>query len=195
MTASSTDVSALQGTPGVVWVTGLSGAGKTTFCQAAQRKLKPLMPELLVFDGDGVRGALSQGLGYSEKERIAQFHRMHSLVELVSSQGMFVIVGSLYCNPELSEWNRASLPGYFEVYLKSSLKTVSERDSKGLYAKAAAGAMTDVVGVDIPYVDPPHPDLVFDMDNPITPDEMADLLITSVPRLSVYAGQTAAAAD
>jgi len=189
MNSSSSEKFTQQTGASVIWVTGLSGAGKTTLCAAVQRKLKPLMPELLVFDGDGVRGALSQGLGYSEEERILQFHRMHALVDLVASQGMVVVAGSLYSNPELSAWNRASLPGYFEVYLKSSLETVTRRDSKGLYAKASKGEMSDVVGVDIPYLDPPEPDLVFDMDNPMSPDEMADVLIASAPRLAVHAEQ------
>jgi len=182
--ASSSEL--CEGDPGVIWVTGLSGAGKTTLCNAVKRKLKPMMPELLVFDGDGVRRALSQGLGYSEDERIMQFKRMHALVSLVVSQGMFVVVGSLYSNPSLSAWNRKTLPGYFEVYLKISLETVSERDVKGLYTKAVNGEMPDVVGIDIPYIDPIQPDLVFDMDNPSSADQMADKLIASVPRLSNY---------
>lgn len=167
----------------VIWITGLSGAGKTTLCMAVRDLLKPRLPELVVLDGDVVRAAFSHNLGHTVEDRILQFRRLQSMSKVLAEQGLVVLVGALYGTPETLSWNRANLPDYFEVYLKASLDTVIARDPKGLYAKARRGQMKNVVGLDIPWHAPRDPDMVIDEDTPDPPMDMAWHLASALPRL------------
>lgn len=168
----------------VIWVTGLSGAGKTTLCQAIYRLLKPRLPELVLLDGDVVRAILSQDLGYRESDRIVQVKRIQGLAKCLSDQGVVVLVAALYSHPELLAWNREHFQDYVEVYLKASLETVRRRDPKALYAKASVGTMPHVVGMDIPWHEPVNPDLVINSDESESPESLAKTIVASVPRLA-----------
>jgi adenylylsulfate kinase-like enzyme len=152
----------------VIWVTGLSGAGKTTLCGALHEQLRePLRKQgraMVLLDGDVVREAFGSDLGYTASDRVIQVQRMQRLTRMLTQQGIVVVVAALYSTPELLAWNRAELPGYFEVYLRASIDSLAGRDPKGLYAQYAGGAMTNVVGLDITYTPPAHPDIVFDAD-------------------------------
>jgi adenylyl-sulfate kinase len=167
----------------VIWITGLSGAGKTTLCEAMRAALKPRVPELVVLDGDDVRQAFGGDLGYDEESRARQFRRLQSIARVLAQQGLVVLVAAVYQRPDLMAWNRANLPGYFEVYLKTSLATVRARDPKGLYRRALAGETRDVVGMDIPYHAPERPDLTIDADHPEAPDRLAARVIAAAPQL------------
>jgi len=167
----------------IIWVTGLSGAGKTTLCTAMRDLLKPQLPELVILDGDVVRAAFGHNLGYSEGDRIMQVRRLQAMAKVLAEQGLAVIVGVLYGNADLLAWNRANLPEYFEIYLRASLDTVSARDTKSLYAKAKAGQEHNVVGIDIDWQEPASPDLVLDANNPLPPLDMARRVAVAIPRL------------
>ena len=175
----------------VIWVVGLSGAGKTTLCDAFRTLIKPAMPELVTLDGDVVRAAAGNDLGHTEADRIVQFARLHRLARALAEQDLVVVVAAVYSNPELLDWNRRELPGYFEVHLKASLKTVGARDTKGLYAQARSGVLSDVVGVDIPAHTPSAPDLLIDADACEPPAVLAQRLALAHPRLaSAVSGAT-----
>jgi adenylylsulfate kinase-like enzyme len=167
----------------VIWVTGLSGSGKTTLCDALWESLKPGLPELVLLDGDAIRVAFGGGLGYQEEDRVVQITRIQQLAKIFSDQDLVVLVAALYSHPDLLTWNRQNIKGYFEVYLETSLKALQTRDYKGLYAKAIAGEMPDVVGIDIPWHTPELPDLVINNDNPLPPEQLADQVIAAVPFL------------
>ena len=167
----------------LIWVTGLSGSGKSTLCNALYRKLKKDMPELVLLDGDVVRTAFGDDLGYEEADRVIQIKRIQNIGKVLIEQGLVVIVAALYSHPDLLAWNRAYLGRYFEVYMKASIKTVSERDPKGLYAGAASGRTPHVVGVDIPWRSPESPDLVIDADVFEDPDALASRVIAAAPWL------------
>jgi adenylylsulfate kinase-like enzyme len=167
----------------VVWITGLSGAGKTTLCQAVSELVKPVLPELVVLDGDAVRAVFGGDLDHSEPSRHRQIARMRSLAGVLALQGQVVLVAALYSHPDLLAENRRLLPDYFEVYLQAPIDLLRRRDSKGLYGGAASGATTDVVGVDIPWHAPQAPDLVFEASMGLTPEAMARELAARVPRL------------
>lgn len=168
----------------VIWVTGLSGAGKTTLCAALFDRLKPIMPELVVLDGDVIRRAYGNDLTHSESDRVRQVHRLRSMAGILAEQGLVVLVGVLYAHPDLLAWNRENLPDYVEIYLDASLETVMARDDKGLYAAAKRGEMDDVVGLDIPWHAPRDPDLRLDVDAGDPPDILADKVIRTVPRFA-----------
>lgn len=165
----------------VIWITGLSGAGKTTLCNAIHRLVKPVLPELVVLDGDVVREAFGNDLTHSAEDRTRQFHRLQNFSNVLSRQGLVVLVAAVYNTPELLAWNRENLASYFEIYLKCSLETAERRDAKGLYAQARRGEVKDVVGVDIPYCEPCHADLVVNADDRLPPEKMARQVIGAVP--------------
>jgi adenylylsulfate kinase-like enzyme len=167
----------------VVWVTGLSGTGKTTLCRALWRALKPAYPELVCLDGDAVREAFGHDLGYREADRRTQIQRMQRLAKLLADQGQIVLVAALYAHPELLEWNRRNLPGYFEVHLQASLETLRARDPKDLYRRAAQGQCENVVGLDIPWHAPVAPDLVLEAESAPGPEECARLVLARLPDL------------
>jgi adenylyl-sulfate kinase len=168
----------------VIWITGLSGAGKTTVCRALWQELKPASPELVLLDGDAIRAAFGHDLGYAEADRIKQIQRMQRLAKMLSDQGQIVLVAALYAHPELLAWNRANIPGYFEIYLEASLNLLRARDAKGLYRDAAAGTLRHVVGVDIPWHAPSSPDLVIRADGAPNPQNCARRIIAAVPSLA-----------
>jgi adenylylsulfate kinase-like enzyme len=168
----------------VIWVTGLSGSGKTTLCNAIWQLLKPRLPELVSLDGDGVRSAFGDGLGYREADRVIQIKRMQGLAKVLSDQDLVVLVAALYYHPDLSAWNRDNIKDYFEVYLETSIEAVRGRDNKGLYEQAMAGVIQDVVGVDIPWHVPEAPDLIINNDNPRSAEQLARQVIAAVPGLT-----------
>ena len=172
----------------VVWLSGVSGAGKTTIAEAISARLKPSLPELVLVDGDAIRDLVGAGLGYHEAARIEQIGRIQRLARLLSGQGLVVLVAALYANRELLAWNRASLPGYFEVHVDAPMDLVRARDVKGLYAKADSGTMKHVVGLDVPWHPPQAPDLVIDAAAGEPPERSAARIIAAVPRLAAAAG-------
>jgi len=173
----------------LIWITGLSGAGKTSLVNALYRLLKPHLPELVVLDGDVIRSAFGADLGYEEPDRQVQIRRLQNIAKVLSEQDLVVCVAALYAHPDLLKWNRENFREYFEVYLKVTFDTVCRRDAKTLYTKAARGEISDVVGIDIPWHAPASPDLVLEVDNPEPPEVLARRVALSVPRLaSLLAG-------
>jgi adenylylsulfate kinase-like enzyme len=171
----------------VVWLTGLSGAGKTTIAEAIIRSAKPSLPSLVLIDGDVIRNLFGAGLGFDEVARKQQIGRIQQLALFLARQDIPVVVAALYAHPELLLWNRANLPGYFEVYVSTPLAVVERRNTKNLYAKARAGEMANVVGVDIPWYAPKCPDMNIDSSSGSSPQELADQVIRAVPKLAALA--------
>ena len=167
----------------IIWITGLSGAGKTTLCTTLFDRLKPVMPELVVLDGDVIRRAYGNDLTHSEADRVRQVHRLRNMASTLAEQDLVVLVGVLYAHPDLLAWNRKNLPGYIEIYLDASLEIVMARDNKGLYVAAQRGEMENVDGLDIPWHAPCNPDLRLDINAAESPDVHADRVIRSIPRL------------
>lgn len=168
----------------VIWLCGMSAAGKTTLCQAIVRQVKPRLPNLVALDGDVVRESMGNDLGYAESDRKIQIQRLQRMAKALAEQDLVVIVAALYSHPDLLAWNRANLRDYFEVYIDAPLDLLRNRDPKGLYAKAYAGKMPDVVGIDIPWHPPLNPDLVIDATEKATPEEQARRIASRVPVLA-----------
>ena len=157
----------------IIWVTGISGAGKTTVCEQLMTKLKPSFPETILLDGDVIRAIFGDGLGHKEPDRINQIKRIQRLATELERQGLIVLVAALYANEDLLSWNRENFQQYYEVYLDASLDLVKRRDPKGLYKKAIAGEMPDVVGIDVPWHAPVSPNLRIEM----SPDTEVDSVV------------------
>jgi adenylylsulfate kinase-like enzyme len=168
----------------VIWVAGLSGAGKSTVCGLLYDKLKPSMGELVLLDGDGVREAFGNDLGHAEADRVKQVSRVQRLARLLASQDLVVLVAVVYSHPDLLRWNRENIPDYFEVLIDASLDVVRSRDTKGLYARALRGECENLVGYDIPWHRPVAANLVLNPDDGSSPLDMASAIARSIPRLA-----------
>jgi adenylylsulfate kinase-like enzyme len=161
----------------VVWVTGLSGSGKSSICRVLYQKLKQDLHGLVLLDGDDVRAAFGHDLGYEESDRVIQVKRVQALARMLAAQGISVIVAVVYCSQDLMRWNRVNIPNYLEVYLETSMETVVQRDSKGLYSLEKNSGVVNVVGVDIPWNPPPLPDLTLNGNGSVSPESLADKIL------------------
>jgi len=168
----------------VIWITGLSGVGKTTVSEALAGLVKPRLPELVLIDGDIVRAMFGANLGYAEEERVVQIKRLQNLALMMSRQNMVAVVAALYSHPNLLNWNRETFADYFEVLLDAPVEFVQGRDTKGLYANAAKKKAPQVVGLDIPWHRPESADLVIDATLTEAPEIQARRIAMSVPRLT-----------
>jgi adenylylsulfate kinase len=168
----------------VIWVTGLSGCGKTTLCDALHALLKPRMPHLIKLDGDEVRAAFGNDLGYAESERKKQIGRIQRIAGMLADQGLVVLVAALYAHPDLLAWNRENLPRYFEVYLRADLEFLKQRDLKSLYLKGLRGEIENVVGIDIPWHAPQRADMVIDAAAAKAADLLALDLVRAIPGMA-----------
>jgi bifunctional enzyme CysN/CysC len=146
----------------VIWLTGLSGAGKSTIADATVRALHALGVHTYVLDGDNVRHGLNKDLGFTPEDRAENVRRVAEVARLMSDAGLVVFVALV--SPFVSDRRAARelFPqGQFvEVYVDTPLDVVSERDTKGLYAKAAAGTLPNLTGVGQEYEAPEHAELV-----------------------------------
>lgn len=149
-----------------IWLTGLSGAGKTTIAEAFAERLRVDGAPVQILDGDELRTNLSAGLGFSRADRETHVRRVGFVAELLARHGVTVVVPVIapYADARdaVREHHRAHAAAYREVYVSTPLAVCQDRDVKGLYARAAAGALTSMTGVDDPYEPPANPDLSID---------------------------------
>ncbi len=146
----------------VIWLIGMSGAGKTTIGKELWLKIKERDKKTVFLDGDLLRDVWGDKLNHSIEDRYKNAHRISNLCKLLDSQGINVIACVLSIFPEWQEWNRNNFSNYFEVLVKTPLEILKKIDDKGIYAKALRGEIKNVVGVDIPFPTPKNPDVVID---------------------------------
>lgn len=175
----------------VIWITGLSGTGKTTLATALAERLRPQQANLVVLDGDRVRAAFGDGLGHTAADRLVQLKRLQSIAKLLEDQGVISIVGAVYSTPEILAWNRQHFDPYFEIYMRAPLDFLRRRDSKNLYSQAAAGTLPNVVGVDIPWMVPKLPDMIVDAELEEPPLKVAERVALLHPMLAAAFFRTA----
>lgn len=134
----------------IIWLIGMSGAGKSTIGQALYRKLKLDKPNTVFLDGDILRDVWGDQLGHDIEGRRKNAERFTRLCFMLDQQGINVVAAILSIFPEERRKNREIFSQYFEVFIDTPMDELVRRDSKGLYAKAAAGEIRNVVGFDIP---------------------------------------------
>lgn len=160
-----------------VWFTGLSGAGKTTIAHQLERVLRERGRKVEVLDGDVVRTNLSKGLGFSKEDRDTNIRRIGFVAQLLARNGVVAITAAISPYREIRDEIRAAHDGHFvEVYAKCSLEKLTERDVKGLYAKAIAGEIPNFTGVSDPYEEPLHPEVVVDSEVEAEAESLAKLV-------------------
>lgn len=146
----------------VVWVTGVSASGKTTLSETLYGLIKENDNSVVLLDGDVLRMNMKEKFGYSMEERRKALLKYIETVEGFLDKGQNVIIATIANFPEIQEENRKRFKDYFEIYVKVDMETAYRRDFKGLYKKALAGETKDVVGIDIPFIEPTSADYVFD---------------------------------
>jgi adenylyl-sulfate kinase len=145
------------------WLTGLSGAGKTTISNLAADGLRERGVPFEVLDGDVMRTYLTPDLGFSKDDRFKNVRRVAYVAHLLTRNGVAVIAPLISPYREArAEARRLIGEPFLEIHVKASLDTLERRDTKGLYAKARAGGLDDFTGVTDPYEAPGSPDLVLD---------------------------------
>ena len=166
----------------MLWITGLSGSGKSTIAHAAAERLRARGEHPVVLDGDAVRAAIADThTGHDPTSRLANAYRIARLARLLASQGQTVIVPTMSLFREIHEWNHGHLPNYFETWVDVDWDALRERDARGLYSRAERGEVKHVAGVDLEYDRPAHPDLVLNNNPPLRPaTELADELLLSL---------------
>jgi len=157
----------------VFWITGLSGAGKTTVGRLFFEQLRAGNPAAVFLDGDILREIFGNDLGHSREERMRSAMRNARLCRMLADQGVDVVCATISLFRECQEWNRKNIPSYHEIYLRVPMKVLIERDQKQLYSRAMRGEIDHVMGVDIPIEEPQQPDLTLVNDGALAPLELA----------------------
>ena len=164
--------------PCILWLTGLSGAGKSTIADRLEQKLQSLGRFTYLLDGDNVRHGLNKDLGFTEEDRVENIRRVAEVARLMIDAGLVVIVS--FISPFRSERQMARSMvedgEFFEIFVDTPLEVCEERDPKGLYAKARKGILANFTGIDSPYEPPEKPDLRINTTK-VTADEAADDVI------------------
>jgi len=166
----------------VIWITGISGSGKSTIAMELMKLFKNKVPELINIDGDNIREVFDEKLGYLENDRKKHINRIQRLCLLLDKQEQVIITSALYSNKDILSWNRKNFSEYYEIYLDASIELVQKRDTKGLYSKYEKGLEKNIVGLDIPWHQPENPDLKIDFKNNYTVEEVVKKIIEIVPK-------------
>jgi bifunctional enzyme CysN/CysC len=175
-----------QQKPCIVWMTGFSGAGKSTIANLVERRLHSLGHHTYLLDGDNVRHGLNKDLGFTDADRVENVRRVGEVARLMVDAGLIVIAS--FISPFRSE--RRSVRElvdeneFIEVFVDAPLAVVEQRDPKGLYKKARRGELKNFTGIDSPYEAPEHPEVRVDT-NALTPEEAADAVIAAMESAGV----------
>lgn len=146
----------------VIWLCGLSGAGKSTIGALLYSKLKMSFPNLVLLDGDELRSAYNGRTGYTKDDRDENSTTIANLCAILDSQNIHVIVCAVTISQDAQKLNRDRFSAYFEIFVDATLDTLKARDPKGIYAAAVAGEIKNVAGVDQNYAPPANPHLAID---------------------------------
>ncbi|MBJ7900137.1 MAG: adenylyl-sulfate kinase [Cyanobacteria bacterium RI_101] len=142
-----------------IWLTGLSGAGKTTITQALEKRLLEKGYSIEVLDGDVVRTNLTKGLGFSKEDRDENIRRIGFVANLLTRHGVIVLVSAISPYREIREEVRGKIGAFVEVFVNAPLSVCEGRDVKGLYQKARSGEIKGFTGIDDPYEPPANPEV------------------------------------
>ncbi|GAC1424330.1 MAG: adenylyl-sulfate kinase [Ktedonobacteraceae bacterium] len=156
-----------------LWFTGLSGAGKSTLSLAVEQHLKAHGHNVEVLDGDIVRTNLSKGLGFSREDRDTNIKRIAFVCNLLTRNGVACISAAISPYAEARAWARNEIGSFVEVYLKCPIDVCRQRDIKGLYKLADEGKIKGFTGIDDPYEEPQHPELIIETDKATIDESLA----------------------
>ena len=164
--------------PCVVWLTGLSGAGKSTIANLVETRLHQLGQHTYILDGDNVRHGLNKDLGFTDVDRIENIRRVAEVARLMADAGLIVLASFISPYRAERQMARELLPDgqFIEVFVDAPLSVAEARDPKGLYRKARRGELKNFTGVDAPYEAPEAPDLHIDTST-VPAEQAADRIV------------------
>ncbi len=172
--------------PAVLWLTGLSGAGKSTIANLVEKKLQSLGKHTYLLDGDNVRHGLNRDLGFTDADRVENIRRVAEVSRLMTDAGLIVLVS--FISPFRAERRMArslfAEGEFFEVYVDTTLAMAEARDVKGLYKKARRGELKNFTGIDSPYEPPEHPEIYIDTTQ-ATAEESASTIVDQLREAGV----------
>ncbi len=164
-----------QGT--LYWITGLSGAGKTTIGNRLYYEIKKKRDNVVLLDGDILKTIVGDTLGYTESDRRKRAIKYAQLCKMLTNQGITVICCTIAMFDEVREWNRRNNKGYVEIYLEVSMDVLLKRDQKGMYSKQKEGELNHLAGIDVNVEFPKSPDIVIQNDGRFTVKECVEQIL------------------
>jgi adenylyl-sulfate kinase len=174
-----------------LWLTGLSGAGKTTIALALEAELLARGLRVERLDGDVVREGLTRDLGFSKEDRDKNIERVTFVAKLLSRNGVAVIASFISPYREARNRARRETTNFIEVFVNAPLAVCAARDVKGMYAKAFAGQIKDFTGVNDPYEEPESPEVVVYTDRETVAESAAKILNHLETRALIPVAQSA----
>lgn len=144
----------------VIWCTGLPCSGKTTLSREIEKYFRSKGLPIQRLDGDVVRTTISKDLGFSKEDRDKNIERMSYIAQMLSDNGVNVVSAFVSPYQEMRDFTRSLCKKYIEVFVDCSVKKCKERDTKGMYAKAECGEITDFTGVQDPFEIPENPEVI-----------------------------------
>lgn len=170
----------------VIWITGLSGAGKTTLATEVAKHLRTQGKAVVLLDGDELRevfgAATFNDKNHGRESRLTLAMQYAHLCRVIALQGLTVVIATISLFREVHIWNRDHLPGYYEVYLKVPLTELRRRDSKGIYRRFDAGELCNVAGLDMSIDEPQAPDWTVEFKPEQTINQLVQELLINLPR-------------
>jgi len=167
----------------VIWLTGLSGAGKTTIARQFEIELNKRGYLTQILDGDNVRTGINNNLGFSEDDRFENIRRIAEVSKLFLDCGIICINSFISPTKKIRQMARDIIgnENFIEVYVNASLAVCEKRDTKGLYQKARAGEIRNFTGIGAPFEPPEHPDIELKTDTPTIAESVAQGLEKILP--------------
>lgn len=157
----------------VYWLTGLSGAGKTTVGRLLYDRLRQEKPNVVILDGDMLREVFGGDLGYTEEDRRKSAGRNARICRMLATQGVDVVCCTISMFDEVRQWNRENIPCYREIYLKVPEEVLRQRNQKGLYESS----LDELAGFGVNVEEPKSPDMVVVNDGKLTPSEIVEKIM------------------
>ena len=164
--------------PASLWLTGLSGAGKSTIANALESRLLRLGRHTYLLDGDNVRHGFNRDLGFSDADRVENIRRIGEVAKLFVDAGLIVMtafISPFYADRDLVR-NLVGEGEFIEIFVYAPLEVAEARDPKGLYERARAGEVSNFTGIDSPYEEPESPELILDTSK-LTVEQSVDALV------------------
>lgn len=162
MSANGTPPSAGSSGGFTLWFTGLPCAGKTTLAAEVGLELRRRGCRVEVLDADALRTTVCKGLGFDRKDRDENVARIGWICTMLSRHGVVSVAAVVSPYADAREQLRKTIPGFVEIYVKTPLSVCIKRDVKGMYAQAMAGKLSHFTGIDDPYEEPLHPEVVIE---------------------------------